>query len=277
MNFNIIQSLLMGFVSGLAELLPISAEGHRSLLRLCFGVESEGALFLLLTHIASLTVVLVGCKGDIARLRRARRLMQTSARRRRQQPDLTSVSTIRHLQNAAVIVVLGRLLSRSLTFMGEKMYLLSAAALVNGVLLWLPNVFRSGNKDSRNMAKIDGFLMGLGAGASAVPGISPVGAAVSAGVARGVERKFALRFAYLLLIPALAVSICFDLLAIIAGGVSLSAMSLVAAVAGAACAALGSWIGLRLMQALSRGKGYTLFSYYSWGFALLCFVLFLFL
>lgn len=276
MNINLTQSLLMGLVSGICELLPISAEAHRGLLRLCFGLESEGAVFLLLCHIAVLTVLVVVYQHDIAKLRRAARLMK-SGRRRHQQPDFASACTLRHFQTAAMIVVVCRLFSRMLSFVEGRMHLLFGALLLNGLLLWLPNVMRSGNKDSRNMLRIDSVLMGLAGGLSAIPGVSLVGAVVSVGAVRGVERRFALRFAGMLLIPGLAVSILFDLLAVIAAGALPGLTQMLFALMGAACAAFGSWAALRVMQALSRGGGYSLWSYYSWGMALICFVLFLFL
>lgn len=277
MNINLLQSLLMGLVSGVCELLPISAEAHRGLMRLCFGLESEGAVFLLLCHIAVLTVLVVAFQHDIARLRRASRLMKSGRRRRHQQPDLVSACTLRHFQTAALIVVVCRVFSRSLSFAENRMYLLCVALLVNGLLLWLPNLLRSGNKDARNMLRLDSVLMGLAGGLSAIPGISLVGAALSVGVVRGIDRRFALRFSCMLLIPALAVNVVLDLLAVIAAGTVPGFVGILTAIAGAACAAAGSWAALRIMQALSGGSGYTGWSYYCWGMALLCFVLFLFL
>lgn len=277
MGLNIIQSLIMGFVSGLTQMLPVSAEAHRSLLRLFFGVEQEGPVFLLLSHIAALTVVILCCRRDINRLRRASRLLRVPARRRRQQPDFESVSTIRHLRTAVPVVILGLLFSVFTAPLGGYLLFLSAAMLVGGVLLWLPNVVRSGNKDSRNMSRLDGFLMALGGALSLIPGISCLGAAYSAGVARGVERKYALRFSWLLLIAALGVRIVLDLLSVIGGGAALSTYAVLIAVCGAVSTAFGSWCGIRLCQSMVKARGLSGFAYYCWGFSLLCFVLFLFL
>ena len=69
MNLSWLQSAMMGFVSGFSEPLPMSAEAHRGLLRQCFGVESEGPLFLLMCHIAVLAVILMTGRLELNRLR----------------------------------------------------------------------------------------------------------------------------------------------------------------------------------------------------------------
>ena len=75
MKLNWLQSAMMGFVSGLAEPLPLSGEAHRGLLRQLFGIQSEGPLFLLACHLAVLVVVLLTGRLELNRLRRTRRLM----------------------------------------------------------------------------------------------------------------------------------------------------------------------------------------------------------
>ncbi len=277
MNLSLFQGLLMGLVFGLTSLLPISAEAHSGFLRLCFGLESEGALFLLLCHLAAFSVVAISMRSDINRLRRASRLMRSSSRRHRQQPDHASAATVRHLRSAALITVVARLFSRQTAFVADRMYLLSITLFVSGVLLWLPNMLRSGNKDGRNMLRIDSILMGLAAALSVFPGISLVGAAVSVGIARGVERGYALRFSLMLLLAALGVDLALDVLALLSAGAVPGVMGILSAVAGAALCAFGSWLGLRMMQAQARSIGFTAWSYYAWGMALLCFVLFLIL
>lgn len=277
MNLTFFQGLLMGFVSGLAELLPLSSAAHRGFLRLCFGVQSEGALFILLCHLATFCVVAVGLRPELSRLRRASKLMRSGSGRRRQQPDQTSAATVRHLRSAVLITVVARLFSRQTAFLADRLYLLCGALLISGVLLWLPNVLRSGNKDGRNMLRMDSLLMGFAAALSVFPGISLVGAAASVGIARGVDKGYALRFSLILLLSALGVDLALDVLALLSSGAMPGMMGVVCAVAGAAFCALGSWIGLQIMRAQARSIGFTVWSYYAWGMALLCLMLFLIL
>lgn len=275
MSMNLFQNLIMGFISGLTELLPISAEAHRSILRLFFGIETEDVVFRFLVHIACLIAVILMNRNIINRIRQTRHLMKVPSRRRNAQPNFQSVYTIRLLQTATILMVILKLFTPTLSFIQDHMNFLAIPLLLNGILLILPALTRTGNKDSRNMPRLDGFLMGLGAGLSVLPGVSAIGACASIGMARGVDRKFALRFSYLMLIRVLIVDIVFDSIAIAVSGVAFTTMGLLFAALGAVLAGLGAALAIKLMNFMASANGFSGFAYYSWGIGLFCFILFL--
>lgn len=276
MNMNFLQSLVMGFVSGFTEMLPVSAEAHRSIFRTFFGIDSEDAVFRLLVHLACLIALNVFYSHDILELRRTNHLLKIPPRRRKKPMDMASANTVRLLRSATTVMLVCKIFTIWLGFIGEKLNLLPAALIVNGFLLLIPSLVRSGNMESRNMPRMNGVLMGFGGGLSVIPGISPVGGAVSLGQWRGVERKYALKFAYILLIPGLGIQILFDVFSIFMGGAAaFSGTGLLCAVIGSAAAGFSCNLGLKLMHYLAQRIDFSCFAYYSWGTALLCFVLFL--
>lgn len=277
MNLTWLQSAVMGFVSGLSEPLPMSSDAHRGLLRQFFGVGSEGALFLLACHAAVLIVVLTSGRLELNRLRRTAKILKTPPRRRTAQPDLNSVGTLKFLRSAALIAVVGRMISVHLSDITDKLYLLMPMLIVSGFLLWLPTQMRGANKDGRHLAPVDGMLMGLGAALGAIPGISLVGSSASFGIMRGVDRRYAIRFSWLLLVISLVCAVVMDVLALAGTGFDLALADLLGAAIGAVCAALGAALAINLMRGLLRrgGSGISGFCYYNWGLALLCLALFL--
>lgn len=276
MNLNFLQSIVIGFVSGLAEMLPVSAEAHRTLLRTFFGVESEDAVFRLLVHMACLIALNWHYSGTVLDLRRTNHLMKIPPRRRKRPVEMASANTVRLLRTAVTVMLVFRAGTMALSFIAGKLNLLPVGLVISGGLLFLPAIYRSGNMDARNMPKGNGLVMGIGGGLGVVPGISPVAGALSLGQWSGVDRQFALKFAHILLIPALGIQMVFDLIDIVMGGAApFSGLGLLASLVGAVCAGFGCHYGLKLMEQLARTKGFTLFAYYSWGMALLCFVLFL--
>lgn len=271
-----LQSILMGITSGLAEMLPVSAEAHRTILRTFFGIESEDAVFRLLVHLACLIAINWHYRNDIMALRRANYLMKIPPRRRRKPLDMPTAYTAKLLRSATTVMIIFRLFTIPLSFIGEKLYLLTPVLILNGILLLIPSLVRSGNMDSRNMPRMNGMLMGLGGGFGVLPGISPLGATLSLGQWRGVDQKYALRFAYILLIPGLGMQLLFDVVSIFMGGAAaFSGIGLLYAAVGAVAAGIASIWGIKLMNSLAMRTGFTGFAYYSWGAALLCFVLFL--
>ena len=276
MNMSFLQSIIMGVVSGFCELLPISAEAHRSVSRTLMGISSEEPVFRLIIHVAVLAALFWCCRNEIKKLRKTKALLRIPKRRRKHQPDMPTVYTLRLLRTAFVLLLFGRIFTRNLDFVADQLQILAFSLLGNGILLLIPSLVRNGNKDSRNMPRLDGILMGLGAGLSVIPGFSQLGATVSIGISRGVDRKFALSFAYLLLIRGMIIHIIFDLLAIAAGSaVAFSAIGLASAAAGGIACFFGCIMGYRLMNSLSFSTNFSGFSYYCFGAGLFCFVLFL--
>lgn len=276
MNMSIWQSIVMGIVSGLAELLPISSEAHRAILRCLMGIEQEDAVFRLIIHAAALAALMWNCQDEVKRLRRTRQLLRIPPRRRKHQPDPMSVYTLRVLNTAVVLLIFGRIFTMQFSFVANELQILAFSMIANGVLLLIPSLVRNGNKDPRNMPRLDGILMGLGSGLSVIPGFSQLGATVSIGICRGVDRKFALKFAYLLMIPGLLIHILFDLIAIITGGAALfTGLGLAAALIGGVFCFIGCTIAFRIMDFLSFATNFSGFSYYCFGVGLFSFILFL--
>lgn len=277
MKISWLQSAVLGFVSGLSEPLPMSAEAHRAVLSRFFGVNGFSPLLLLTCHLASLIVVLLMGRLELKRLRRTAKILNTPSRRRTANPERNSAGTLKLLKTALPLALAGRLLGVTLAGIGDKLYLLTLTLILGGVILHIPTRMRTANKDGRHLGKLDGVLMGLGYALSAVPGVSGVGAAVSFGLIRGAERRYAVRFAWILLSAGLAVSAGLDALGILGSGVEWSLNLILTALVSGLGAALGSALALRLMFALLRhdGLGISGFSYYNWVMALLCMALFL--
>lgn len=267
-----LQNFIIGIVSGFAELLPISAETHRALLRCLFGIKSEDAVSRLIFHLSSLAALIWCSKEELFKIRKTQALAKVPRKKRRRQPDMPTVYTIRLLKTAGVLLILGRLFTTKLAFVGNELQILAFSTIANGILLLIPSFVRSGNKDSRNMPRLDGLMMGLGAGLSVIPGFSQVGACVSFGCARGVDKQYALKFTYLLLIPGLLIHIIFDIIAIVSAGAAFSFVF--ALISGIACY-IGSYLGYKLMKFLAFSTNFSAFSYYCFGVGLFSFVLFL--
>lgn len=277
MNISWLQSAMMGFVSGLSEPLPLSAEAHRAVLGRFFGVDVFDPLLLLCCHLATLVVLLMMGRLELKRLHRTAKLLKTPPRRRTAHPELNSAGTLKLLRTAVPIAVVGRLLGVYLSDIGSKLYLLTLTLILSGVILHIPTHMRTANKDGRHLDKRDGTWMGLGYALSAIPGVSGVGAAVSVGQVRCAELRYAVRFAWLLLCAGLVTSVGIDLLGIVGAGLEFDLKLILTALIAGVCAAVGTALAVRLMFALIRrgGVGISGFSYYNWGLALLCLALFL--
>lgn len=259
-------SILYGIVSGFAEILPISSSAHQILMQKLFGAES-GGLQNLLVH-TSILAVLLYCMRPVIDVMNIQ--TDQTRRKKRRSPDLRLVRT------AAVPLILGFLLFRFTSGLGNNLTYLTLLFLANGIILYIPSRMLSGNKDAKAMSGWDALLIGLCGALGMAPGISRVGTSLFAATARGADRQNALNWVLLLCIPALILMILLDILAIIAGGFGVGSavevFKCILSVLGAGC---GSYFGIMLMRFLAVKVGFTGFAYYSWGAALFSFVMYL--
>ena len=119
-------------------------------------------------------------------------------------------------------------------------------------------------------------MMGIGGGASVLPGISSVGGALSVASACGAERSFALSMTYLMHMVLTVGLIGFDFAALFAAGLSgITGSVVLNCIVAAASAFAGTYLGIRVMRLLAVNIGFSIFALYSAGAALLSFLLYL--
>ena len=268
MKLNWLQSVLYGFVSGITELLPVSSQGHKSLLLYMFGSDGRDPLCDMFIRLAVLVCICVCFKKQIMRL------VSAFAQRGRRTSSNRQIYYERKLfSTAAIPLIAGILLYSMIVKQQPGLAWVAAAFLVNGFILFLTEHLRFGDKNARLMSGFDSFLMGAAGALSAVPGLSGIGGVMSAGVARGADRRQCAAWAILLLIPVLVSLAGVDLIAVFAGANTYFGFwkSLLAGLS----AFCGAYCGIKLLLYFVAQIGFSGFAYYSWGASLFTLILFL--
>ena len=276
MQLSLLQSLILGLISGFAEILPVSSQAHRLVLLKLFGVNSDPAALRLMIHIGTVAALYLYCKGHIVRMMRAQRLVKIPKSRRKRPLDTDALMDFSLLKTTLIPIILAFVLYSRLSFLKGSLLYVALLLLINGLILYIPQFLPGANKTSGSLSRIDSLYFGLGGLLGILPGISCIGTAISAGSIRGMDLKKGLDLALLMNIPVnigFALFDLYDLLSAGAGSLSIGALffSLLAG-----CAAfLGIAFGVRLLKKIAEGVGYSVFGFYSWGAALLTFVLYL--
>lgn len=273
MNMSWFEGLIYGLISGISEFLPISSHAHQRILMLLFGVESRDPVRDLLVHLAILLSVYSGCRGMIEHLRRE---TQQKARSGKYMHTARSHLDLRLVKNAAVPMLIGLLVLTYIFGLDGNLLVTALFLLINGIILYIPDRMMQGNKDARSMSVFDSFLIGSAGALSAFTGISRIGGTVSVAVARGADRQNALNWSLILCIPALIALSGIDVIRIFSAAGSLNVWgNFLSYLLSAAGAYFGGCFGIRLIKSLTVRIGLSGFSFYSWGAALLSFVLYL--
>lgn len=273
---NWLESILYGLVAGFTEILPVSSQAHRILILNLYGESAEPALLRLLIHLAVLGGLFYSCQNHFTRISRALRLAKIPKNRRKRPLDTRSLMDFEVLKTMIIPIIVGYLFYNNISGLSASLVWVAACLLLNGLILYFPRYLPGGNKDSQTLTRAEGLLMGIGGAASMLPGVSCIGAVTSIGTAFGADRSYALDLALMIQIPVTAGLVVFDILSIIAQGLSGMSFTTVLSYIVSALAAFGGiYLGMRLMRSLIKNNGVDVFAYYSFGAALFTFILFL--
>lgn len=254
---SLIEAFILGLLQGATEFLPVSSSGHLVLAQALMNLSSAGVGFEVLVHIATLLAVLLCLRKDVAGLVRGffslfSHGFMTRARR------LTGGERLALAVIAGTIpaVVASLLLGDTVEAAFGRPDWAGGFLLVTGAILLLT---RLRDRGGRSLGPGVGFIIGVAQAMALLPGISRSGFTIAAAIFLGVPRDEAVRFSFLLAIPAIGGAFLYTL----ASGPSeiLEVPAAQSAAAFVAALASGSFAILILLRAVKRGR-FELFGLY---------------
>ena len=274
MELNWLQSILFGLVSGAADIIPVSGQAHRLLLLKFFGVNQMPNLLALVLHLSVAAALYLSSQGQFVRMNRARALARIPKKKRKRPLDTRSMMDWSLIKTMLVPTVIGLLLNSRVRDWSVNMFLIAGMLFLNGLILYIPQFLPTSNRDSRTLTRLEGVLMGLGAGVSVLPGISTVGIMVSIASVCGIERLYGLNMTFIVKLFFLIGLMVYDVLAIITDGLGgLTVMLLIQYIFTAALSFGAAMLGIRTLRRLAPEHGFHTFGVYCWGLALFTFIL----
>lgn len=194
-----LQAVVLAVVQGLTEFLPISSSGHlRIVSQLFFGADA-GASFTAVTQIGTELAVVLYFLPDIVRLVVTwfRGLVSAEVRATHDYRLAWYV-----IVGSLPIGVLGVLFQDAIRGALRSLWVTGATLVVFGILLGLAERFGTQRRGHDRLRLWDGLFMGLAQSLALIPGVSRSGGTITAGLALGLDRPTAVRFSFLLAIPA---------------------------------------------------------------------------
>ena len=258
-------AIVLGVVQGVAEFLPISSSGHLSLLQYFFSMEEPDTLYNILLHFATLIAVCVVYRRDIADMVleffRAIGDLTSGKRTQGNPPEARRMILLLILGTLPLFLVLP--FDDFVEGLGANPVFVSVMLIVTGCILFLSDRYGGGRKNGRTATVKDVLLVGLAQGAATIPGLSRSGATISAGMALGFERNFAVRFSFLLSLPAVLGATLLKVVKV-AGAGEIDMNLLPMYLAGMAVAGVVGYFSISLVKLLARKGKFGMFAYYCW-------------
>ncbi|RQD75409.1 MAG: undecaprenyl-diphosphate phosphatase [Candidatus Syntrophonatronum acetioxidans] len=248
------EAVFLGIIQGLTEFLPVSSSGHLVITQYILGVKKPGVTFEVIVHFGTLLSVLWVFYYDIKRIVLAG-LWITS--------DLEARRMFYLLIIGCIPTGLMGLLLHSL-FVGffNSVLIVGFMLLLTGSLLWIINWKVPGKKKAGKMTFWDALFIGLFQGLAIIPGISRSGATISAALFKDLNRETAVRYSFILALPAILGASLMEFRKLILG-VNESEFILYL-VAGAVLAFLSGVLAIRTFIRFLHLNKLHYFAYYCW-------------
>ena len=261
---SLLSSIILGLIQGVAEFLPISSSGHLAIAEHLLGMTGLEIpeFFDVLLHLGTLIAVFAAYWDDI------RDMVVEFFCGVRDLAHRTTPTPVPPARRLILLIIVGTLpllvvlpIKDLVGGLADNMYFVGGALIVTGFLLFASDRVKKGRKTEKNATLVDVLLVGAAQAVATCPGISRSGTTITAGCFVGFDRKFAVRFSFLLSIPAIlganVLSIKDALATVVWSEVPVYLVGVaVAAAVGYAC--------IRLLKMIADKGKFGFFAYYCW-------------
>ena len=213
------EALFLGLIQGLTEFLPISSSAHLRITGEFLPSASDpGATFTAITQIGTELAVLIYFRRDIMRIASAwiNRVLLRRASIEESAQDVRLGWLI--ILGSLPIVLLGYLFQENIRNTFRSLWLIAIVMIVFGIVLGIADRFGKSERDISKLSSGHGLAYGFAQALALVPGVSRSGATIAMGRTLGYTRESALRYSFLLAVPAVFGSGFYELQGAISDG-----------------------------------------------------------
>ena len=263
---SLLSAILLGLVQGVTEFLPISSSGHLAIAEqlLSFtGASNVPEFFDVLLHLGTLVAVFVAYWEDIKSM-----VLEFFCGVR----DIKNHSTPSPLPPARrmiLLIIVATLplfailpIKDTVEGLANNLYFVSIALIGTGFLLFASDRVKKGRKTEKTATMTDALIVGLGQAVATCPGISRSGTTITVGGFVGYERAFAVRFSFLMSIPAILGANILSLKDAMEAGIIWGDVPMY--LVGVAVAAVSGYACIRLLKMIAAKGKFGAFAYYCW-------------
>ena len=264
---SLLSSILLGLIQGLAEFLPISSSGHLAIAEHFLGqagIPATPDFFDVLLHLGTLVAVFVAYWQDI------REMVVELIDGIRDLAHGTTPNPIPPARRLILLIIVATLplfavlpVKDLVEALSGNIYFVAGALIVTGFLLFASDRGKKGRKTEKNATLVDVLLVGVAQAIATCPGISRSGTTITAGCFVGFDRKFAVRFSFLMSIPAILGANLLTMIDAIQEN-TIIVSDIPVYLVGVAVAAVVGYACIRLLKMIADKGKFGWFAYYCW-------------
>jgi undecaprenyl-diphosphatase len=200
------QAVVLGFVQGATEFLPISSTAHLKVIPVLLGWGDPGVAFTAVIQLGSIGAVLGYFWQDLRQITVG--CGQAVRHQKYQTPEFRLALGIG--LGTMPIVVAGLAIKKFMPDFDNSplrsLEAIATASIVMALLLAVAEVVGKRQRHFHHLQIRDGLGMGLAQALALIPGVSRSGVTLTAGLLMDMDRQCATRFSFLLGIPAITLA-----------------------------------------------------------------------
>lgn len=259
---SVLFAALLGLIQGITEFLPVSSSGHLAVFQYFFGMKKVDTFFDVLLHLATLIAVCIVYWQDIVDM--VREFFGFFHDLRHPKPEGDKPSSARRLLLMIIIATLPLFLvlpfNSKIENLSNNMYFIGIAFLITGGILFMSDKLQHGRRTEKNMSIGNALTIGVCQAVATLPGISRSGSTISAGMAVGLNRSFAVKFSFLLSLPAILGANIISLIGALKVGIDVSLLP--AYLVGMLVAGVSGYFAIGLVKMLAQKGKFGKICYY---------------
>ncbi|MCR5487384.1 MAG: undecaprenyl-diphosphate phosphatase [Lachnospiraceae bacterium] len=262
-----LQAIFLGVIQGLTEFLPVSSSGHLAIAENLLHIRTDGGmLFDVMLHVGTLSAIFIGFRKDIGMLIGEFIGILSDLVRKIREPDILVINSAYRRFVLLIIAstiptgILGFAAKDFAEYAGSSLLLPGIGLLITSALLFLADRVGDGRKSARSATFLDAFEIGMAQGIATLPGISRSGATITACLLCGFKKEFAVKYSFIMSIPAILGALILELKDI--PGSDLPASLIADCVVGMIVSGIVGFFALKFMVTVVRRRKYMMFSIY---------------
>ena len=183
---SIIQAVVLGVIQGITEFLPVSSSAHLAIVQNLFGLRGPVLLvFDVVVHLGTLSALLIYFREDLLPI-----------------PKI-GINYFGLIIAATIpTVIIGFSIKGWMETYFDALWVVAVTLIINSFILW-STWWSPRDRSKQTCGWLDAFWVGVAQGISILPGISRSGATVSTALWLKVKPEEAVRFSFLIAIPAI--------------------------------------------------------------------------
>lgn len=286
-----IQAIILGIVQGLTEFLPVSSSGHLAIMKNLLHMNLDtGILYDVLLHVATLVAVCIVMHKDIIKLVMefisivrdtfTNLLIFIDRISHKDDQDYIRIMSSPYRRFVVLIIVssiptaiIGFLLNDIIETVESELLVPGICLIATAVIILMSDYLSDGTKKQKDATVGDAFAIGTAQGIATLPGLSRSGTTIAACILCGFDRKFAVKYSFIMSIPAIFGALLLKLTKI--SSESVSGGEVASYIVGMIIAAIVGYFALIFTIKIVQRKSFKYFAFYCFGIGVVSIIAYL--